>query len=759
MKETKHFPARSTSRWLWRSPPRGSRRRVWSNLHCHVGLIILVGISALIIMFSRKDGIDLTGMTELLHRAIYTLTELDMPKQWNYSFEPKVSNWDEQRGRWMKEHTEFGPGEGKRPKVMMVTGSSSEMCDPSIVSHLLLRSGKNKLDYCRMHDLELYYNIGEPDPDFSDWWVKLPVIRMLMLRHPEFEWIWWLDADAILTDMSLEAPFADLEHHNLILYRDDHLVYYLRDWERISTSNFMIRNCQWSLDLLDAWGSMGTTKMRERSGKFESRTLANRPSDFPGDDQSSLVALLIQDQRNSLAQRKWIPSVKLVKETEYIMNGNWTITAELEDLSGMDDLHRVPFVTHFKGCLPACTGELDQLSSEWLDLCREQLERAFDFSDNQVYRQYGFQPRRLGRSLEPLVKTKSEGTRSEETTENVEVYSLPPKVTDWDEKRQVSVAQHPSKRRDDVLLVSGSAPEPCASKAGGHFLLWGFKNRIDYARMNGVSKVFYNMAVIDNGLTGWWSKLPLLKMLMLSNPNTEWIWWMDSDAAFTNLNFQLPFSRYDAKRYNLVMYGAEHEVFDKKRFTGINTGNLLIRNCQWSMDLLDRWASFGATEELRWKNEHLLNDLLSDRPSGWSADDQSVLVYILIMERQKWESRVCLETSFAMSGAWDYCVGLYVDGKQFQDPPFVTHFAGCNPCNLVDAKERCLVGMERTYNFADNQVLELYGLRHVKLNSSKLLRNADGIKDLEENDELTAERQRILRKMWLKLRIKSGRHS
>lgn len=177
--------------------------------------------------------------------------------------------------------------------------------------------------------------------------------------------------------------------------------------------------------------------------------------------------------------------------------------------------------------------------------------------------------------------------------------------------------------------------------------------------------------------------------------------------------------RYNASRYNLVMYGSEQHVFVEKSYTRINIRNLLIQNCQWSLDLLDRWASFGATEELRVKNEELLNNFLSDRPSGWSADYQCVLVYVLITERERWESQVCLETSFAISGHWDYWITQFVDGVELEIDPFGTHFAGCHPCKEF-SKESCLVGMDRTYNFADNQVLERYGLPHTNLCSSKL---------------------------------------
>ncbi|GJT49399.1 galactosyl transferase [Tanacetum coccineum] len=45
--------------------------------------------------------------------------------------------------------------------------------------------------------------------------------------------------------------------------------------------------------------------------------------------------------------------------------------------------------------------------------------------------------------------------------------------------------------------------------------------------------------------------------------------------------------------------------------------------------------------------------------------------------------------------------------------PFVTHFAGCQPCNgkhnPVFTGEGCRNGMNKALNFADNQVLRNYG--------------------------------------------------
>lgn len=186
MKETKYCPPRPYTRSPWIV----LKWRLWNNLYFNVCLTILAGLSALIIMFHKENvgGLGMGMTDQILHRMILTTDDFEWPQQWNHTsfhFEPNVSDWDRQRGKWMKEHREPWPEGGARPRVMIVSGSSPDPCEPSILSHLLLRSAKNKLDYSRMHEMELYYNIGKPDPDFSDWWVKLPVVRMLMLQHPE----------------------------------------------------------------------------------------------------------------------------------------------------------------------------------------------------------------------------------------------------------------------------------------------------------------------------------------------------------------------------------------------------------------------------------------------------------------------------------------------------------------------------------------------------------------------------------------------
>jgi xyloglucan 6-xylosyltransferase len=66
----------------------------------------------------------------------------------------------------------------------------------------------------------------------------------------------------------------------------------------------------------------------------------------------------------------------------------------------------------------------------------------------------------------------------------------------------------------------------------------------------------------------------------------------------------------------------------------------------------------------------------------------------------------------------------YHPGYGDQRWPFVTHFVGCKPCGSYGdyAVERCLNQMERAFNFADNQILEMYGFQHGSLETAKVKR-------------------------------------
>lgn len=327
------------------------------------------------------------------------------------------------------------------------------------------------------------------------------------------------------------------------------------------------------------------------------------------------------------------------------------------------------------------------------------------------------------------------------------LYSLGPKISDWDEQRTDWLKRNPNypnfigPNKPRVLLVTGSSPKPCENPVGDHYLLKSIKNKIDYCRLHGI-EIFYNFALLDTEMAGFWAKLPLIRKLLLSHPEIEFLWWMDSDAMFTDMAFEVTWERYND--HNLVMHGWNEMVYDQKNWIGLNTGSFLLRNCQWSLDILDAWSPMGPKGKIRDEAGKILTRELKGRPV-FEADDQSAMVYLLATQRDKWGDKVYLENTYYLHGYWGILVDRYEEMIENYHPgfgdhrwPLVTHFVGCKPCGKFGdyPVERCLKQMDRAYNFADNQILQMYGFTHKSLGNRSVKRTRNETSSpLEVKDE------------------------
>lgn len=109
------------------------------------------------------------------------------------------ADWDVKRAKYLKENPGAGLTQNGGPRVMLVTAADAESCDTSLGNHLQLKFAKNKMDYARVKNYDIYYSQGVLKDEFDIYWSKLPLLRSLMLSHPEIEWFWWLDSDAMIT--------------------------------------------------------------------------------------------------------------------------------------------------------------------------------------------------------------------------------------------------------------------------------------------------------------------------------------------------------------------------------------------------------------------------------------------------------------------------------------------------------------------------------------------------------------------------------
>ncbi|GAB2282722.1 Anthocyanidin 3-O-glucosyltransferase 7 [Dionaea muscipula] len=333
-----------------------------------------------------------------------------------YTLGTKIRDWDEKRRRWMELHPSFSPGAKER--VLMVTGSQPTPCKNPMGDHFLLRLFKNKVDYCRIHGHDIFYNNVLLHPEMFTFWAKYPAVRAAMVAHPEAEWIWWVDSDAAITDMEFKLPLERYREHNLVVHGWPELIYKKKSWTGLNAGVFLIRNCQWSMDLIERWAGMGPQSPDyDRWGQILRSEFKDKL--FPqSDDQTGLGYLIVEEKE------RW--GEKIYMEGEYYFEGYWVeIVGKLERVAERygelernrlrrrrraekvgewygalleEELRREgaehgkrgwrrPFITHFTGCQP-CSGRHNEAYEA--ETCRRGMDKALNFADNQVLRSFGY---------------------------------------------------------------------------------------------------------------------------------------------------------------------------------------------------------------------------------------------------------------------------------------------------------------------------------------------------------------------------------
>ncbi|GAQ82133.1 xylosyltransferase [Klebsormidium nitens] len=290
--------------------------------------------------------------------------------------------------------------------------------------------------------------------------------------------------------------------------------------------------------------------------------------------------------------------------------------------------------------------------------------------------------------------------------------------------------------RTRLMLVTGTDGRACSTTRGAEVLTRSLKNKVDYARLHGIP-LYYAMEAFDDAFDIYWVKLPLLKKLMQTHPTIEWFMWVDCDAIFTDMARVVPLDEYGD--YNLVLSGNATAVFEEPDWLGLNTGGFLLRNCAWSVDLLDATMALGNRYTTRRDTGLLLNRVLRGRAEAsgdheWPADDQTTLIYLLATQPHLWKEKTYLDTTKMYHNWWVEVAQRLPQILPGEDGapgpskwrPFISHFTGCKFCNMQDADahegqvENCLTTFDRLYRFADDQVLENFELRHKSVDNEAI---------------------------------------
>lgn len=333
----------------------------------------------------------------------------------SYSIGDLIENWDEKRAEWLKHHPRYIDGAANR--VLLLTGSQPSPCESLDGDFFLLRLFKNKVDYCRIHGYDIFYNNAYFHPKLDKLWAKPAVIRASMLAHPETEWIWWVDGDAVITNMEFKIPLEKYKNHNVILDGRPDELFEKRSWVGINAGVVLFRNCQWTMEFLNAWASMGPISPDfERWGQIFVSTFTDK-TDPRSTDQSAMGYMLLKQydkwgskiylENEYCFQCYWVMALDWFKKaTDTYSNIEMTVSElrrrhaelDIQSYGELREIHlkesgygkktgRRPFITHFTGCSP-CSGKHNPIYDG--DSCREGIEKALNFADNQVLRNFGF---------------------------------------------------------------------------------------------------------------------------------------------------------------------------------------------------------------------------------------------------------------------------------------------------------------------------------------------------------------------------------
>ncbi|KAJ5256706.1 hypothetical protein N7478_012810 [Penicillium angulare] len=161
----------------------------------------------------------------------------------------------------------------------MVTGSSGTNRMLGI-PHIKDMIYENRMTYAEKHGFEFMwanmtsYNLPDGSPFY---WNKIPILQDAFKRYPHAEWVWWMDVDIIIMNMSLSiydhvlspkgmaqnilldqpihgAGGGDTGYRTPAAYKaeDVNFVISMDAWG-MNVGNFLMRRSDWSTWLLDLW--------------------------------------------------------------------------------------------------------------------------------------------------------------------------------------------------------------------------------------------------------------------------------------------------------------------------------------------------------------------------------------------------------------------------------------------------------------------------------------------------------------------------
>lgn len=94
-----------------------------------------------------------------------------------------------------------------------------------------------KESYCKKHGYDYFCGTEILDPTRPISWSKILYLLDIMEKNPQYEWLFWSDADSLIMDSGRRLEDFIDENFNFILSEE---------LDRFNAGHFFIKNCDWS---------------------------------------------------------------------------------------------------------------------------------------------------------------------------------------------------------------------------------------------------------------------------------------------------------------------------------------------------------------------------------------------------------------------------------------------------------------------------------------------------------------------------------
>lgn len=132
----------------------------------------------------------------------------------------------------------------------------------------------------------------------------------------------------------------------------------------------------------------------------------------------------------------------------------------------------------------------------------------------------------------------------------------------------------------------------------------GIENKRAYCEQHGYDFICFEEQ-LDSSRPIPWSKIKALQKVM-ENPQYKWVFWTDADSLIMNQAICLE-DLIDEKY---------HFILAKDRYE-INTGEFLLKNCEWSRQLLNNVYDHTECINDRWWEQQAFINELASHPEHW----------------------------------------------------------------------------------------------------------------------------------------------